>query len=331
MKNQNIRTVIKPEFYFSRLFGLAPYSITSKKLSTFATLYTLCLLCVLFTGISMIIINLFKNENNTKLIKFVTFVRIIAPTVTTFVCCSVILFKHKNLSEFIEDIEVIENIITQQLGRNLPYKKYTQIQIYGILIIIVVNGVQIMFSFVNDMEIIYFFSVAINMIAQNQFVMCVFLFKQYFSVLNRQLFRMGNFPRYKHISEFLTPALKIDKIPTINCVYVKPFSRSSHNILNVIIELHRLLCISCDNFNSFYSVMILLTVGSNMLNTTFNLYEVFKNFSTTYDQTLYLTLLSALYTAVWNILQDGVIAFSCASASEEVRINVSYFLYTNSI
>ena len=99
------------------------------------------------------------------------------------------------------------------------------------------------------------------------------------------------------------------------CIRDSPYTRSTRNIITVVMELHRSLCIICENLNSFFSYAILLTIGSDVLNTTFNLYMLCKNFSLTHG----LSIVLSVYTALWSMIQVGIIAFVCDAASSEVR------------
>lgn len=306
---------IRPLFYFSRIFGLAPFSIKSKVLSKPATVYTFLLLLLIVAGTSRMLHRMFLNENLTRLVKFVTFVRVVSPAITTLISCFVIFFKYTKFIDTFTDICHIEYIIDNILCELLPYKKYKQFQVFQIfLLVIVISNHLIMFFYVSDVDVIYYLPMTMNMILQNQFICSVLLLKQYFSILNKKLYQLGNFMNDPLLPAYLTPACNLNYKKT-GLIYVNPYTKSTKNLIIIIMELHRSLCIICEKVNSFFSFAILLTIGSDMLNTTFNLYMLFKNFSLTYDLSIFLSL----YTALWSIIQVGIIAFVCDSAGCEVR------------
>lgn len=306
---------IYPLTLMSRLSGLCHFSTESKQLLKFWICYSLVLVVFLdCLAVYQLVVEL-SDENNSKMFKFVSFLRLSSPTVARTCIYVTSMFKWKAFLHFLTCVNTVETIIQQTLQVSLPKAVYTKFQALLVFIILVAVSIQVFFAFAIlgiVPAVLTMFNI-VPLITQAQFISCVMLLTQYITVIIDNLNQMDIYHERKSF---------------LRCIVRNQISDESHTpiidhqktnqTINVSQELVRYISVIKDDLNNIFSIAILSVIADNLLLTTFNLYMLIKNVTFDVNSPEFIQQISYLYTVLLNITQVSLIAFPCASADYQV-------------
>lgn len=304
-----------------KLLALTHYNADLKKLSKFWLSYSILFVCSMCCLSIIQLASDLTNKNNTKLFKFVSFIRIASPTVTRTLIIFAFMFKYKTLLHFISCIAKIENVMSRALRVPRSNKLYVKFQIIVIFLIIcaVVSHSVLTFVLNGWPSAVLSTFVIISYLSQAQFVSCVLLLNMYIGLIINKL--SESVQKKKHLSE-ISSMFGSQQYPDIWNITIHSTMevRDREQIVVISKELIRYISILKEDLSSYFSFPMLLVVADNLLITTFNLYMLIKNISSVFNYNDAFNQIGFLYTVCLNVIQVLFIAFPCAAANKKVSL-----------
>lgn len=316
--DRNLFNFLYPIDYVSKFSAISHFSFDSKKLSKLWVSYSIVLV-LLMNVLSMYQLNLYiTDESNTKLFKFVSFLRLVSPTVSKTCICIVFILKYETIMRCLNCANYIEIVIETGLKVWLSKKFYVKLQLMIIISILSAVSLQIFLTAKTTGFIPSFLHIfnLISWLCQVQFLCCVLLLNQYINVIN---FKLSELSRFKENSNL--KRAREDYTFHNNGNYQIKYGldeQTSEKIIYLCKELVRFINIVKDDLNAFFSYPILLIIADNLLLTTFSLYMLIKNMSLDLDSEEFFQQISYLYDVSLNVIQIICIAFPCANTDNEV-------------
>lgn len=317
---------IFPLNFICRFFALSHFNNEFNNLSKFWVFYTFLFVTFMSSLSIFQLISDLSDETNTKLFKFVSFIRIASPTVTRASICIVFIIKYKTFLHFIGCISNIERVIQRALHIPLSkelYVKFQAITIFFIMAAVVIHGF-LSFTLSGPTSAILSMFVIISYLAQAQFICCVLLLNQYIKIITTTIDQLSQIQISSPSLQYISEANVTSNVD--NCNWRNYFleEQKQEQIIIISKELIRYISIIKEDLSSYFSFPILLVIADNLLITTFNLYMLIKTMSITFNSEELVNQLSYLYTVSINVIQVIFIAFPCASAGKEVSIYVEF-------